>query len=451
RIVYVNPGFTRITGFSAADAIGRTPRILQGPRTDRSVLDRLKRRLSAGDDFEGTTVNYRKNGTEFVMRWYVRPLVNDAGAVTHYVGVQKDVTADDHARREAKRLHAAVESMEDAVLIIGHDRCARYANPALLALVGRTAAEVTGRFVERLSFLDVSADRPNLIEVLGRLRERGEKSWRGLVPLRGAGQQRLSLDATVTSVELGGETSYVLAGRDVTKERRVEAIASALNMTENTGYIFSGIRHELGNPVNSLKTALIVLRDNLERYPPEKVRSYCDRMVEEIGRMEYLLSALRSVPTSTQPLSLAPVESQTFFSKFENLIRRDVATSGAKLEMAGDAAPLWFLANERALHQVLINLVTNAIDAVRTTPAAIIGLRWSGREDEVEIAVSDNGVGLTDEQQQRLFQPFNTTKRKGTGLGLVISRRLMAQMNGTIAVASARGRGTTVTLSLERA
>lgn len=93
EIVYVNAAFTRITGYSAAEIIGQTPRILQGQKTDRAVLDRLRQALWQRQVFRGKTVNYRKDGSEFLMEWYVVPLVNRQFQVTHFVAVHRDITS----------------------------------------------------------------------------------------------------------------------------------------------------------------------------------------------------------------------------------------------------------------------------------------------------------------------------------------------------------------------
>jgi len=91
-IVYVNEGFTHMTGYTKEEVIGKTPRILQGPKTDRAILERLKRRLIEGQAFFGHTINYRKDGTEFINQWDIHPLMNYNGEVTHWVSYQRDVT-----------------------------------------------------------------------------------------------------------------------------------------------------------------------------------------------------------------------------------------------------------------------------------------------------------------------------------------------------------------------
>jgi PAS domain S-box-containing protein len=92
RIVYANRAFTELTGWAVEEVLGQSPRILQGPRTDRRVIERLRSDLLAGRVFEGETTNYRKDGTEFTMAWYVTPIADPHGQVTHYLGVQHDVT-----------------------------------------------------------------------------------------------------------------------------------------------------------------------------------------------------------------------------------------------------------------------------------------------------------------------------------------------------------------------
>jgi PAS domain S-box-containing protein len=98
KIIYVNDGFTMMTGYAADEVLGETPGLLQGPMTQQSELDRLDEKMQAGEPFHGETINYRKDGSEFVIEWRVAPIMDD-GTITHYVSVQRDVTA----RRAAER------------------------------------------------------------------------------------------------------------------------------------------------------------------------------------------------------------------------------------------------------------------------------------------------------------------------------------------------------------
>jgi PAS domain S-box-containing protein len=92
KIIFINPSFTKMTGYTAEEAIGKTPRMLHGPRTDRTVLDRLRQNLERGKTFEGEAINYRKNGKEFSVQWQIAPIRNASGKTTHFVAIQRDVT-----------------------------------------------------------------------------------------------------------------------------------------------------------------------------------------------------------------------------------------------------------------------------------------------------------------------------------------------------------------------
>ncbi|BAQ60828.1 diguanylate cyclase/phosphodiesterase with PAS/PAC sensor [Geminocystis sp. NIES-3708] len=92
EIVFVNKAFTEMTGYSTNEIIGKTPRILQGPNTDRTVFKDLKAKLRKGQVFFGEAINYRKDGTEFYNQWHIEPIKNSSGDVTHYLAIQRDVT-----------------------------------------------------------------------------------------------------------------------------------------------------------------------------------------------------------------------------------------------------------------------------------------------------------------------------------------------------------------------
>jgi PAS domain S-box-containing protein len=122
RIVFVNPAACRLTGYAAEELLGRTPRLLQGPNTDRAMLDRLRGQLARGERFAGQAVNYRRDGSEYVIDWHIAPVrAGDAGEssdpsapVTHFVAVQRDVTARVRAEAERERLLAAAERARGA-------------------------------------------------------------------------------------------------------------------------------------------------------------------------------------------------------------------------------------------------------------------------------------------------------------------------------------------------
>ena len=112
RVEYVNPAYCRMTGWSLEETIGATPRVLQGPKTSRALLERLKRDLATTRQFVGETTNYRKDGTEYEVEWRITPLCDDAGTVLKWVAVQRDVTERKRADQEREALVLALREQD---------------------------------------------------------------------------------------------------------------------------------------------------------------------------------------------------------------------------------------------------------------------------------------------------------------------------------------------------
>lgn len=235
--------------------------------------------------------------------------------------------------------------------------------------------------------------------------------------------------------------------RDITEQARLESIAQAINSMDNLGFIFSGIRHEIGNPLNSLKMTVTVLKNNLDRFSSTNIEAYIDRALAEVSRMEYLLRSLKSF-SMFEKADCREMEITQFLEKFKSLVSRDLHRNDIKLTLRIDQTPAPVQADPRGLHQVLLNLVANAADALSGCPEPYILIQVRQRENLVWLYIEDNGCGMDQEQQKLLFQPFCTSKPDGNGLGLVITRKLLALMNGSIDITSAQGRGTCATISL---
>ena len=104
EIVFVNNAFEKVTQYSKEEVMGKTPTFLQGPETDRQVINDLVEKLSEGKRFEGETFNYKKDGTKYRVSWSIDPIRNDTGEITHFVAVQRDVTQEWEQRRQLQEV-----------------------------------------------------------------------------------------------------------------------------------------------------------------------------------------------------------------------------------------------------------------------------------------------------------------------------------------------------------
>jgi two-component system, cell cycle sensor histidine kinase and response regulator CckA len=345
---------------------------------------------------------------------------------------------------ERARLASAVESTAEAVAVTDQRGMIQYVNPAFERITGYGRDEILGR---DLHFLDSGRQEDafyaQLREILAR-----NGVWSGQFMNKKKDGSLYYEDCTISPVKaLSGEIiNYVSVRRDVTDKLRLESIAESVNAMENIGYVFSGVRHEIGNPVNSLNALLTVLRAKLDTLSQEAVRDYLGRMSEQIGRVEYILRSLKSfnLYETQEPYT---VQLSSFMDNFLMLIKNDFEKNG--ITIATTVEPdLAVHADPRALQQILLNVMTNAADAVRghREPKIMITAGRSG--GKIVISVQDNGQGITEEKMRDIFKPFYTTKAHGTGLGLVIVKKMLTHMRGSIDITSRPDAGTTVHLTI---
>jgi PAS domain S-box-containing protein len=131
-ILFVNPAFTSMTGYTAEEAIGKNPRIFQGPKTDRRLLHALREEIKAGRSASGEIINYRKDGSEFVLQWLITPVRGPDAEITHYFSIQRDISEQRRKDEELRQLNAALAKqgeelresylqMESFVHSVAHD------------------------------------------------------------------------------------------------------------------------------------------------------------------------------------------------------------------------------------------------------------------------------------------------------------------------------------------
>ena len=92
-IIYVNPAFCEMTGYGPHEVIGKSPSLLQGPETDPEIIKQLGKDLSEGNLFYGKAINYRRDGSKFMMEWKIAPISNDKNEITHYLAIQREVAS----------------------------------------------------------------------------------------------------------------------------------------------------------------------------------------------------------------------------------------------------------------------------------------------------------------------------------------------------------------------
>lgn len=235
--------------------------------------------------------------------------------------------------------------------------------------------------------------------------------------------------------------------RDITDQNRLDAIDEAGEIMNNIGYLFSAIRHEIGNPLNSLKMALTVLENNVHRYSKEEIATYFKRIFGEVAKMEALLTSFKNFSMFERPQT-QEVDLEIFFNNLLQLLGPDLKKKKIGITVDLPSAARKVASDPRALQHVMMNILANAMDALAGRDNAMIVIRSFARNSLLRLTVIDNGCGMEPELLREAFKPYYTTKQHGTGLGLIISKKLLAQMDSSIEMTSEKGQGTTVILTM---
>ncbi|MBS3804193.1 MAG: diguanylate cyclase, partial [Oleiphilaceae bacterium] len=228
KIIYVNPAFTKMTGFTADELIGATPRILQGENTDPELMVQLRTALDAGQLWAGRAVNYRKDGTSYWVEWNISPVRGDSGKITHFVSVQRDITESVAERKQLEMLSSALEKSPDYILMADASGCIEYVNPAFEAYTGTYLEHIRGHNLQLLETDHSSANfYRNISKTLGQ-----DESFRSTFVNRGKENHMSHIEQTITPVKNsdGDTLRYLSVSKDVTqrvqKEKELKRVAA---------------------------------------------------------------------------------------------------------------------------------------------------------------------------------------------------------------------------------
>lgn len=203
------------------------------------------------------------------------------------------------------------------------------------------------------------------------------------------------------------------------------------------GLLAAGIAHEVGNPLTSISSMVQILqRRESDSYTLEKLALVSGQLQRIRGTLRELIEFSRPASSERTRVALGDILDEALnIAKYYKRMRGRIPSP----DLPPDLPPLFAVRDQ--LVQVFLNLVLNALDA--TDREGRIALRVMQHGERVEVRVVDSGSGIAPEHAARLFQPYFTTKKHGTGLGLFVTRQLVEEHGGSVTFESQRGEGTT--------
>jgi two-component system NtrC family sensor kinase len=328
-------------------------------------------------------------------------------------------------RRSKDEWETAFNALAEGIAVVGPGDAILRANRALAALAELPESELVGRpFTETL--LGASESVAQLIESS----HLGERTTPVVARLERTG--RVLRVTAAPFAERAGRV--VLLVEDVTEQRIMEAQLIQNDKMASIGQLVSGVAHELNNPLTSIAglTELLLERELHPDVPREHLRVIHDQ-ADRAGRIvRNLLTFARKGVTEKAPVDLNDVAARTAM-----LIVYELQLHGIELEQALSPEPVVVLGDRHELQQVLLNLITNAVQAVSGLPPGVarkITIATSRGDGQAVLRVRDTGPGVAPQHASSLFTPFFTTKAagQGTGLGLSLSYGLVQAHGGVL-------------------
>ncbi len=214
RILYANAAFLRMTGYSEEEILGQNPRILQGPETSTEVIKRLRQCLVDGTFFQGSTVNYRKDGRPYLVEWNISPVRNASGEISHFISLQQDISSLVAAQKTTQLFAHVLNATDDGVIITDSSGTIEFVNKGFEKITGYGLTEVLGRNPNMLTSGKQSSEF--YAEMWSTLQQ--GHSYKGTFVNRSKNDELIYCDETITPLtdENDTITHYVSIFRDLT-------------------------------------------------------------------------------------------------------------------------------------------------------------------------------------------------------------------------------------------
>lgn len=353
------------------------------------------------------------------------------------VQMQREVLTEFETKLSSaeRELRTQSQAVNDGVLTVDSNLRVLRANRAAARMLGYADGELHGLPIQDV-LVGPTDILTTLLDVIGHERS----AERAHITLHRRDGAPIPVNLRAVPRESGSGSRVLLVLSDQSERKAIEDRSESLAQRALLGEVAAIFAHEVRNPINNISTGLQLVGSRLgvdhALYPSlDKIRGECKRLDQ---LMEDVLFFARPLELKFRPLSLSRLMDR-ILARWEPRLKRD----GVRVHKDyGPDVPL-ISGDERTLEQVIVNLVSNGVQAMAEGGTLSVGISAGS---SVELKLADTGPGIPADQLDRIFDPFFTTKKSGTGLGLAISRRIMTAHQGSISVESFPDAGTVFTL-----
>lgn len=432
-----NQNFVDVSGYSREELVGKTHRLISSGEHPRSFFQNLWSTISSGKIWSGEIINRSKAGQPYTVQSVISPIFDLDGSIDSYLAIRFDITQQKESERlliEAQRV-AKIGSWSFDV-----KAKTIYWSDQMFSIFPEEKINGAPSFERHFSTVHPE-DRDLWKETVERCIQDGSP-----YKMRFRAIQK---NQTVLWIEAYGEairdknghiaflrgtcqdiSDLVLAEENLRTER---AMAMQSAKLASLGEMSAGIAHEINNPLAIISGVIQGLDRYLEN--PEKFRKKVESIEKATNRISKIVTGLRKFSRTSNKNTIKP-------QLLNKIVEEALVLTGSKsrnnnvsvtLEASED---ITLECDEIEIEQVLVNLINNAIDALKTTENSWVKVKIFQDDFSITLQVEDSGPGIPPHIREKIFQPFFTTKEigEGTGLGLAIVKGIIEEHKGTISI-----------------
>ena len=474
KITYVNEKFCEVSQFSAHELIGNDHRIVNSGYHSKEFMGDLWQTIASGKVWKGELRNQAKDGSYYWVATTIVPFLGDAGRPRQYIAIRTDITERKRIEAELNSSQRLLEQAMDATDLVAWEFDPRRSiftwNARFYALLGTTSAAEGGyqmpadqyleRFVQRK---DQHRVRDEILRAISSPPQNSVFTIEYCIVRRDTGEKRdVLVRYSGVHDEAGHTLNIVGALQDITErkqvQRELESARQAADLANRAKTAFlTNMSHEIRTPLNAISGFVELLGHTASPEDQEKMLSATRESINALSGIIDDVLDLSKIEAGKFEIRPEPMSLKTVVDSTLSVFSGSATSKGLYLrEHYDDRIPEVVRCDPLRLKQILFNLIGNAI---KFTPNGGVELRVIYKQVaegvlDLVVEVEDTGIGISDQDQLKLFRPFAQASHTvdhefgGSGLGLLISRRLAEMLGGTLDLRSTFGKGTTMTLAL---